>query len=126
MPDNPSNGHDPSRMDRMERMMDFIIADHARFEEEHRKLLDRQNGLSESQDRLVESQEKLQHGMQQLLTSQVILTDMVGKTAKTLDVFIEQTNLRFQDRAESQTRSDGKLNTLIEIVDAWIRRQPTQ
>ena len=96
MADAPINGHDPSRMDRLEA-----------------------------------SQEKLLHGMQQLLTAQVLLTDTVDKTvktvektAKTLDAFIEQTNKRFQEMGDSHLETDEKLNALIGTVDHWIRLQP--
>ena len=147
MADSPSNGYDSSRLDRIEKTMELIAAGHARFEEEHRWLVEGQKGLQERQkelqegqkelqqgqkglqerqDRLEQSQQKLVHGMQQLLTAQVILTDRVDKTSQTLEVFIEQTNQRFQEAARSHQETDEKLNALIETVDDWIRRQPPQ
>ena len=61
------NGAGESRLDRMERIMELVIADHVKFQEEHK----------------------------QLLTAQVVLTDKVDKLADTVAALARHTDERF-------------------------------
>ncbi len=76
-------------MDRIERALELLIDDHVQFREEHKALL----------------------------TSQVLLTDKVGKLADELKVLATQTAERF-------AATDERLNALIHVVDGLIRRPP--
>ena len=131
MPDHPGNGYDPMRLDRMERMMEFLLSnqarneeerlrnaqehlrfdeenlrnaqEHLRFDEEHRKLQEAIRGLFEAHD-------EFQRDHKLLLTAQILLTDR-------LDKLVASTNERNRD-------TDARLNILVHMFDDWIRRQP--
>ena len=87
---NEQNGHDKSRLDRLEGLMELLIDDHLKFSQEHK----------------------------QLLTAQVILTDRMDQ----LTVRVDRLAVTVQELAEAQRHTDDRLNTLIHIVDDWIRR----
>lgn len=61
MPNDRPNGNSQSRLDRMEGLMNLLIEDHVRFDDEHKRLL----------------------------TAQVILTDRVDKVAIALQELAE-------------------------------------
>lgn len=61
MPNDHPNGNSQSRLDRMEGLMNLLIEDHVRFDDEHKRLL----------------------------TAQVILTDRVDKVAIALQELAE-------------------------------------
>lgn len=85
-----------SRMDRIEQALELLIADHVRFDEEHKRLL----------------------------TAQVVLTDRVDKLAIEQKALAMHTNEKFAEVAERFAATDDRLNALITIVDGFIRRPP--
>ncbi len=51
-----NNGHDPSRLDRLEGLVEVLLNRHLEFEEEHKRLLIAQVVLTDRMDRMVEFQ----------------------------------------------------------------------
>ncbi len=47
-----ANGHDPSRLDRLEALVEVLVNRHIEFEQEHRQLLTAQVVLTDRLDRL--------------------------------------------------------------------------
>ena len=107
------NGHGLSRLDRMEGLMQLLIDDHLKFSDEHKSLL----------------------------TSQLLLTDRMGKLVGTVDTLageigtlkevIHQIGESQKELAESQKElsetqkhTDERMNALIAIVDDLIRKRP--
>lgn len=91
------NGHEMSRLDRIERVMEFFAAEHEQFREEHRHLL----------------------------TAQILLTDRLDKFARTTDKAIEQLTQSHKELAEAQKHTDQRMDALIAVVDGIIRKPPT-
>ena len=98
MPENPSNGHGQSRLDRMEGLMELLINDHVQFQQEHK----------------------------QLLTAQIVLTERVDKLAASVQETREETRAMIRELQESQRHSDERLNALIAVVDDIVRKRPPQ
>ncbi len=86
------NGHGLSRLDRMEGLMQLLIDDHLKFSDEHKSLL----------------------------TSQILLTDQVGKIAGAMKVLDE----KMLELAEAQKHTEERMNALINIVDDLSRKRP--
>ncbi len=61
MPEESQNGNNSSRLDRLEGLMELLMDDHLKFQQEHR----------------------------QLLTAQVLLTDRVEKLADTVETTVQ-------------------------------------
>ena len=107
------DGHETSRLDRVEGLMELLIDDHLKFSDEHKSLL----------------------------TSQVLLTDQVGKLAGTMETFAG-TMATFREELEklagitrqvadsqkelykAQKHTDERMNALIAGVDDLIRNRP--
>ena len=53
-----NNGHDPTRLDRLEGLVEVLVNRHLEFEEEHKRLLIAQVVLTDRIDRLAELQSK--------------------------------------------------------------------
>jgi hypothetical protein len=51
-----NNGHDPTRLDRLEGLVEVLVNRHLEFEEEHKRLLIAQVVLTDRIDRLAELQ----------------------------------------------------------------------
>jgi chromosome segregation ATPase len=86
-----------SRLDRLEGLMELLIADHLKFSDEHR----------------------------QLLTSQVLLTDRMDKLTDRMDKLTEsqaRTDKMIQELTEAQKHTEERLNALITVVDGIVRR----
>jgi hypothetical protein len=98
MPEDASNGHGQSRLDRLEGLMELLINDHVQFQQEHK----------------------------QLLTAQVVLTDRVDKLAAEARQGREEMRTMFRELAESQCHTDERLNALIAVVDDPVRKRPPQ
>lgn len=64
-----ANENGTARLDRMERMLEMLIADHVRFQEEH---------------------DRFQQEHRQLLTAQVVLTDRIDRLTITVAQLAEQ------------------------------------
>ena len=59
------NGHSNPRMDRLEKLMDLLIADHLTFSDEHRKLLTAQVVLTDTVQKLGEAQKRADEAQKQ-------------------------------------------------------------
>jgi hypothetical protein len=91
------NGHNNPRMDRLEKLMDLLIADHLSFTGEHKRLL----------------------------TAQVLLTDTVQQLAEKLKELAERT-AEAQKRTHEQIRENADAqNVLMRMMDDWIRNRPS-
>ncbi len=88
-----SNG--TARIDRIERSLELLIADHVQFQEEHK----------------------------QLLTAQVVLTDRVDKLTAHVDRFIQASGEAQRRTDEKMAELADKLNGLIGYVEG-MRRPP--
>jgi hypothetical protein len=101
-----SNGQGDSRLDRMEKLMELLIADHVKFADEHEKFLDEHK---------------------RLLIAQVVLTDRVEKLGVRLDqlaIRVDQLAIAVGDLMEAQKHTDVRLNALINVVDDLVRKRP--
>lgn len=94
-----------SRLDRIERALDLLIADHVQFREEHKQLQEGHKWFQEEHKRL--------------LTAQVVLTDRMDKLTQRIDKLAERVD-RF---AELGAHTDERLNALIRVVGGIVRRQ---
>ena len=121
-----TNGHEPKRMDRLERMMGLFIQDHARFDEQHRK-------FQAEHQLLLDGFAKLHHSQNQLLTAQVILTDQVSKLTDRVDRVTERVD-KLGGTVEMLAKSTDagfrelreQMGALIHVVDDLVRRRPLQ
>jgi hypothetical protein len=96
---NGSSG--PSRLDRIESLMERLVGDHLTFRDEHRALL----------------------------TAQVLLTDRMDKLTGTMQELAEsqkQTDERMKELAESQKHTDERMGILIHMMDEFIRNRGDQ
>jgi hypothetical protein len=50
-----TNGHDPSRLDRLEALIEVLVNRHLEFEQEHKQLLTAQVVLTDRVDRIAEA-----------------------------------------------------------------------
>ena len=85
-----------SRMDRIERALELLIADHELFREEHKALL----------------------------TTQVMLTDNLNKLAEVQRKSDERWSELSRQLDERFAATDERINALITVVDGIIRRPP--
>ena len=93
------NGHGLSRLDRMEGLMELLIDDHLKFRDEHKSLL----------------------------TSQVLLTEQVGKLTETtagLAETMKQVAASQKELSDAQKHTDERMDALISSVDDLIRNRP--
>src|ERR1700679_3579377 len=91
------NGHGLSRLDRIERAVEFIAEDHLRFRKEHIHLL----------------------------TAQILLTDSIDKLTERMDALAgitRQVEKSHKEVWEAQKHTDERLNVLVLMVDDLIRR----
>jgi hypothetical protein len=86
------NENGANRLDRIERALELLIDDHVQFREEHKSLL----------------------------TSQVLLTDVVRELAEAQ----KRTEEHLKRTDEQLAETGQRLNTLIEIVDGIVRKRP--
>jgi hypothetical protein len=59
MEDKEQNGYKNPRMDRLENLMELVIADHVKFADEHNKLLTAQVVLTDRMDKLTVTMHEL-------------------------------------------------------------------
>jgi hypothetical protein len=112
------NGQDyEGRLDRIEKIMESVTASQRMLTEglleltsSQKTLTVNQETLTLNQQALVESNHELNKGLQQLLKAQVLLTDQLERTIRTVD----QLGVRVD-------RVDGQMEALIKIVDGMIR-----
>ena len=110
MAEGKSNGHDSSRLDRLEQIV---------------------SGLAEWQGHLTETVDKLADSQQHLLYAQGVLHDEVLSLGRQLKE-LAQTTTESQAKTESMIRelregqrtNEEQIHLLIKMMDEWIRRQP--
>ena len=61
----PNGNSGESRLDRMERMLELLIADHVQFEDEHKRLLTAQVVLTDRLAQVAEAQRELAEAQKQ-------------------------------------------------------------
>jgi len=83
MPNDDSNGSWQSRLDRMEGLMDLLIEDHVRFDDEHKRLLTAQIVLTDRVDKVTialrELAESEKHTDERLNALIAVVDDLVRK-----------------------------------------------
>ena len=99
-----NNGHDPTRLDRLEGLVEVLLNRHIEFEEEHKRLLtaqvvltDRLDKLTQKVDRIAEVQAETTDKLNALiaivdgqsLTVQQLLSAQVALT-KTVDAIVRK------------------------------------
>jgi hypothetical protein len=70
MPNDQPNGNGQSRLDRMEGLMNLLIEDHVRFDEEHKRLLTAQIILTDRIDKLAIQVDKTAAAVREVSESQ--------------------------------------------------------
>ncbi|HUA85942.1 MAG TPA: cell division protein ZapB [Bryobacteraceae bacterium] len=110
----PQNGHDPTRLDRIERMIEVLTNAHIDFEQEHRQLLTAQVVLTDRVDRLTERVDRLTERVDRL-------AEKVDRLAEKVDRLASQVS----ELVAAQKHTDERLNALITIVDNLIRNPPS-
>jgi len=90
MENTEQNGYNNPRMDRIERTMEMLIADHVKFADEHNKLLTSQILLTDRVDRVAGSIQELREAQkktdEQMKATDARLTILVGM----MDNFIRE------------------------------------
>ena len=83
MPNDDSNGSWQSRLDRMEGLMDLLIEDHGRFDDEHKRLLTAQIVLTDRVDKVAIALRQLaeseKHTDERLNALIAVVDDLVRK-----------------------------------------------
>ena len=140
MPTDSNNGE--SRLDRMERMLDLIIRDHATFDEHHRRFEEDHRRFDEEHRKLVERQNQMREDFERdykmLLTSQVLMNDALQKLTvvvaesrrdcdarkREADERKRECDERKREADERHKDMDERFTALIQMMDEWIRRNP--
>lgn len=124
-----NNGHDSSRLDRIEGMIEVLVNEHMDFAREHRQLLTAQVLLTDRIDRLTERLDRLAVRVDQV-TSDV---GRINERAPYFDDRLRQIDDRLDrvagqlgEIAEAQKRTDEKLKALIITVDKIVGNPPRQ
>jgi len=73
-----NNGHDPSRLDRLEGLVEVILNRHIEFEDEHKRLLIAQVVLTDRLEKLTERVEKVAENVGHLSGNMNALIAVVG------------------------------------------------
>jgi paraquat-inducible protein B len=96
------NGNREARLDRIERALELLIADHEQFRHEHKQLLTAQVLQKESIDQLFE------------------ITKKLTAHAEETDRRLEQTAKRLFDLGE---KTDQRINALVSAIGQFLRKQ---
>ena len=84
------NGHGLSRLDRIERAIEFIAEDHLKFRREHNHLLTAQILLTDSMDKLTARTDRLAQTMQELAETQKQADERLNALILTVDDLIRR------------------------------------
>ena len=87
MADTEHNGYKNPRMDRLENLMELVIADHVKFADEHNKLLTSQVLLTDRLDKLAQHVDK---SVQELAESQKATDARLSILIQMMDNFIRE------------------------------------
>ncbi|HJU29357.1 MAG TPA: hypothetical protein VJ718_09305 [Candidatus Binataceae bacterium] len=82
------NGHDPSRLDRIEGMIEVLVNEHIEFAREHRQLLTAQVVLTDRLDRLTDRVDRLAVQVAELGESQKHTDERLNTLIATVDEII--------------------------------------
>jgi hypothetical protein len=117
---NEPNGQSASRLDRMEGLMQLLIDDHLKFNDEHKSLLTSQILLTDRMGKLVGTMETFAGELGELAAT----IQQVAESQKKLSVSQKELADAQKELAETQKHTDERMNALIAIVDDLIRRRP--
>ena len=115
MPEAPNNGNHQSRLDRLEGLMELLISDHVEFQREHKQLLTAQVLLTDVVEKLARRVDKLADSLEKQ-------DERVDK----LDERVDRLAASIHELAESLRHTDERLNALIAVVDDLVRKRPPQ
>jgi ABC-type transporter Mla subunit MlaD len=121
------NGHETSRLDRVEGLMELLINDHLKFNEEHKSLLTSQVLLTDQMGKLVGTMGKLAGTMGTFAGMMEAVEEKLEKLAGiTREVAESQKDLSRSQKelSEAQKHTDERMNALIAVVDDLIRNRP--
>jgi hypothetical protein len=90
MADTEQNGYKNPRMDRLENLMEMVIADHVKFADEHNKLLTAQVVLTDRMDKLTIRMDKLTGTMEHLVESQRVTDARLNILIQVMDNLIRE------------------------------------
>ena len=124
---NEHNGKGSSRLDRMEALMERLIEDHLKFRDDLRQLLTAQVVLTDRVDKFASRIERFGDRLDRLVDTVEELAESQKWTDQSLRELAEsqkRTSDSIHELRESQKDTDARLNTLIHVVDEWIRGTP--
>ena len=107
------NGHGPSRLDRIEGLMQLLIEDHVSFRDEHKSLLTAQVLLTEQVGKLAATTADLAATTGHLIERMDTLAETMKEVAESQ-----------KELSEAQKHTDERMNALISVVDDLIRKRP--
>jgi hypothetical protein len=90
------NGQGKSRLDRLEGLMELLIDDHLKFNDEHKRLLTAQVLLAEAQQRAEKRMEQLDRKMAELAESQKDTGERLNALIAVLDDLVRRNPGRLQ------------------------------
>jgi peptidoglycan hydrolase CwlO-like protein len=114
------NGHETSRLDRVEGLMELLIDDHLKFRDEHKSLLTSQVLLTDQMGKLVGTMGTFARMMQ---TFEEGLEKLAGITRQVAESQNELSKSQ-KELYEAQKHTDERMNALIAVVDDLIRNRP--
>jgi len=83
-----ANGHDPSRLDRLEAVVEALVNRHVEFEQELRQLLTAQVVLTDRLDRLTSRVDRIAEKVDRIAESQLETNEKLNALISNMDEFI--------------------------------------
>ncbi len=83
-----TNGHDPSRLDRLEGLVEVLVNRHIEFEDEHKRLLTAQVVLQDQLQKLGERVDRLTERVDRLAESQLETSQKLNALIAIVDEII--------------------------------------
>jgi len=114
------NGHETSRLDRVEGLMELLIDDHLKFSDEHKSLLTSQVLLTDRMGKLVGTMGTFAEELGRLAE----ITRQVAESQKELSELQKELSRSQKELYEAQKHTDERMNALIAVVDDLIRNRP--